>query len=702
MAQVKKGSYPSRQLRAGPAPLASFEDLPSDELESPDSLADLDENILNSQSSRPTDFDGSSTPRTLTASALSTPQFDSDGDSQFTITPCDGVKSHVPGLKTSSLSSLLKTGKEDDRASLSSTGGKKGSVSSLLSAGESSRPTREDSHRKGSWTDIFRSRSRSRSRSPQGSPQRLRKKSDSSMKYKSDTESNDKNDSKKEKGKFLSSLFKIGGKKSPKSKSPSPPKSPADFQPVPITEKIEKNRSAPSKQVESKLDSQTISETKETLNKTVTSKEESNKNITQNQLVNNKIIKKEEKRVRPTDIELESIHGLPSTTSRHKVEDHDNISHAEIESDTNKKESIPHHDSEGEHDHESSESELTFEVDKSKTTLETRDSEEDYEAQNLLNQDSMDTDEFPVAEFRFLPPEASQIQIKTPTRKQRLEVTTIPIERPRSTTPINIAPLEAFIQSATPSPDPGIEKIRLSLPGEQFILRPKSPKKGNLKSWQDFCEEGLHSPRLNKRPQNEDEFVLPLKSPTDDEYNLGTESPNKIPNSNSIEDSWVTFENITDDNTKNPNNLDISKKNANCKNVLDDKGESFQDNFQSEDFNKESVFTDCSCICHKCNCECHNVNVDMNSKHLHDSDSSISGATEIPKEQTEQSILDSQTDIFAKKIPKSFDINKCNCKCHKKCESDLTFLCDDCLSQNRNNKCVSSDKQNFSVEDKEQ
>lgn len=35
-ANVKKGSYPSRQRRFGPAPLASFEDLPSDDQNSPD------------------------------------------------------------------------------------------------------------------------------------------------------------------------------------------------------------------------------------------------------------------------------------------------------------------------------------------------------------------------------------------------------------------------------------------------------------------------------------------------------------------------------------------------------------------------------------------------------------------------------------------------------------------------------------------
>lgn len=700
MAQVKKGSYPSRQLRAGPAPLASFEDLPSDELESPDSLADLDDNILNSQSSRPTDFDGSSTPRTLTVSALSTPQFDSDGDSQFTLTPCDGVKNQIPiSSKTSSFSSLIKTGKDDDRASISSTGGKKGSISSLLSSGESSRPSREDSHRKGSWTDIFRSRSRSRSQSPQGSPQRLRKESDSSMKYKSDTETNDKNDSKKEKGKFLSSLFKIGGKKSPRSKSPSPPKSPADFQSVPIAEEIRKNKPILSKQVENKHDSSTISETKETLNSTtIPNEEELNKNKTENKLLNNKINKREEKRVRPTDIELESIHGLPKATNRHKIENHDNIIQAQIETNLNKKEIISHHDSdaEGEHDHESSESELTFEVENSsKTPLETRDSEEDYEAQNLLNQDSMDTDEFPMAEFRFPAPESSQIHVKTPTRKQRLEVTTIPIERPRSTTPINIAPLEAFIQSATPSPDPGIEKIRLSLPGEQFVFRPKSPKKGNLKSWQDFCEEGLHSPRLNKRPQNEEEFDLPLKSPAFDSDNLEQESQNPI----NEDSSWVTFENTVEVKSENPDSLNKSKKNLNCKNILDK--ERFQDDFQSGDFGEDSVFVDCTCICHTCSCNCHVVNVDdVNIKHLHDSDFTISGAKEL---STENSLLDSQTTIFTEKENhKDLDANKCNCNCHEQCESDLTFQCESCLSQRKNSKHFSSDKQNFSLEDKQQ
>lgn len=135
-------------------------------------------------------------------------------------------------------------------------------------------------------------------------------------------------------------------------------------------------------------------------------------------------------------------------------------------------------------------------------------SEDDFEAQNLLTQDSIDYDESSFTESVMVtmaqsmslqsPPET----VKSPTRKDRLEVQTIPIDRPRSTTPINIVPLEAYIRSSSISPDPNVEKIKLSLPGEQFTAsaRAKSPRKSNPSIWFEFCEKGLQSP-LQRRKQ---------------------------------------------------------------------------------------------------------------------------------------------------------------------------------------------------------
>lgn len=69
----------------------------------------------------------------------------------------------------------------------------------------------------------------------------------------------------------------------------------------------------------------------------------------------------------------------------------------------------------------------------------------DHEAQNLLSQESLEYDD--VIEVQMLVPMVTKSEPITPTRRQRLEVVTIPVERPRSATPMSVAPLEAFIAS---------------------------------------------------------------------------------------------------------------------------------------------------------------------------------------------------------------------------------------------------------------
>lgn len=143
----------------------------------------------------------------------------------------------------------------------------------------------------------------------------------------------------------------------------------------------------------------------------------------------------------------------------------------------------------------SSESELALD-----SVLAKQSSQDEFET--LLAQDSVESEDFlsslssSSAALAVPPPPPSRSPV--PSRQQRLEVVTIPIERPRSTTPINIAPLEAFLP-VSPEPCPP-DKIRLFLPGEQFTGRgPRSPRRGSLKSWLHFCEEGLQSPRCRKR-----------------------------------------------------------------------------------------------------------------------------------------------------------------------------------------------------------
>lgn len=64
-------------------------------------------------------------------------------------------------------------------------------------------------------------------------------------------------------------------------------------------------------------------------------------------------------------------------------------------------------------------------------------------------------------------------------RLQRLQVTTSPITRPRSTTPINVVTLDEYVIS---SPDqspasPAQDKLKITLPADEFSAKPRSPRR---------------------------------------------------------------------------------------------------------------------------------------------------------------------------------------------------------------------------------
>ena len=75
----------------------------------------------------------------------------------------------------------------------------------------------------------------------------------------------------------------------------------------------------------------------------------------------------------------------------------------------------------------------------------------------------------------------------------RLQVQTKPLERPRSTTPINIVSFDDYASVLGESPvdkSPNINKIRIRLPGEEFEARVKSPRKTRRES-SDFNDDHL-------------------------------------------------------------------------------------------------------------------------------------------------------------------------------------------------------------------
>lgn len=430
-APPKKGGYPSRQRRFGPAPLASFEDLPTD------------------------DQDSSPEPRspdTLIPSEVSTPQVEGDVDSLVTLTPCGSSVLTANGSPCSPVAPpLLEAPAPPSTESLT---------------------PEEPQRRKGSWTELFL-RGRSPQRSSSGtSPEPTTKG-------------------------FFSSLLKLGGRKSPRSPSPHSPS------PVPTAPRLSVTLhddqdgvpvdSLPNKVPESLPDSSMPNVTNKVAEKkpdkqldrqpdgSPSKKPEGNSKKRQSRTGGKKPDgAPDEPCARPQDLEIndpfdrtcllervcQSLADIPSASRRGSRESPEQLS---------------------------SESELTLDA-----VLAKQSSQDEFET--LLAQDSVESEEFLSVASAVAPPPPSRSPV--PTRQQRLEVVTIPIERPRSTTPINIAPIEAFLPVVSPEPCPP-DKIRLFLPGEQFTGRgPRSPRRSSLKSWLHFCEEGLQSPRSRKRSED--------------------------------------------------------------------------------------------------------------------------------------------------------------------------------------------------------
>lgn len=137
------------------------------------------------------------------------------------------------------------------------------------------------------------------------------------------------------------------------------------------------------------------------------------------------------------------------------------------------------------------------------------------ESAGLVSQDSYDDQDLPYVPTT-LPEERSMGIAIVPVRERALmDVKTFPVERPRSTTPLNISCLQEYCGAAALTEDLDIsitrgEKLRISLPRRDVRdsssasgvvgSRSKSPRRVSNTSWFDFAEQGiggagtLHSP----------------------------------------------------------------------------------------------------------------------------------------------------------------------------------------------------------------
>ena len=314
----------------------------------------------------------------------------------------------------------------------------------------------------------------------------------------------------------------------------------------------------------------------------------------------------------------------------------------------------------------SSESEVGFDENrlkhKKKTATDGKsvsESEEDFEAQTLLTQDSMDYDESSFADsfaanIAHSSNSTQHESVRSPTRKDRLEVTTIPIERPRSTTPINIVPLEAYIRSSSISPDPNVEKIKLSLPGEQFTTsaRAKSPRKSNPSIWFEFCEKGLQSP-LQRRKQRANSCFTTFES-------------QQNPFSNTNFDAFAANQALT----PSPGNLTPVTP---LEGFGDSKWPGFGDNFVNFDNILSANGVNESVEKFSCKCDCNTNNTSANSA-AEQLVSSTTSEPNSPKDESNNKNNNSVNTIDPHEYMEDQPlVSPCHCLCHRRADFALTL-----------------------------
>ncbi|XP_050712738.1 titin-like isoform X2 [Eriocheir sinensis] len=147
----------------------------------------------------------------------------------------------------------------------------------------------------------------------------------------------------------------------------------------------------------------------------------------------------------------------------------------------------------------------------------------DVENKGLVSQDSLEDGELPYVPTT-LPAERPMLVPMVPVRERATVVklhTMQSIDRPRSTTPFLPGRLEDYQQhqQVAGTPDSETDKMMISIPqkGPVKVLPTRSPKHQTSKTWEDFCQEGLRSPRTLRKQfkesslkQSEEDIPPPL------------------------------------------------------------------------------------------------------------------------------------------------------------------------------------------------
>lgn len=124
----------------------------------------------------------------------------------------------------------------------------------------------------------------------------------------------------------------------------------------------------------------------------------------------------------------------------------------------------------------------------------------DVENKGLVSQDSIEDGELPYVPTT-LPMERPLAAPMIPVKERTIKMQpTHSIDRPRSTTPLFPGRLEEYKPIAS-TPEGESDKMMISIPqtGPVKVLPTRSPKRQSSKSWEDFCQEGLQSPRTLRK-----------------------------------------------------------------------------------------------------------------------------------------------------------------------------------------------------------
>ena len=292
---------------------------------------------------------------------------------------------------------------------------------------------------------------------------------------------------------------------------------------------------------------------------------------------------------------------------------------------------------------------------------------EDHESTGLVLQESFD-DELPYVPVTLPEERSSGLRIIPTKERTQNELMTIPVERPRSTTPINPSSLDNYCERKhSDASEGGLvrgEKLRISLPKqkaeqtkEKIVHKGITRRISNLsnKSWTEFAEQNIQGVQQPNAPAtastsscvtsstvstNITTHSQPTIIKTEKTRHQSTSSqddvdqlppPPALPPRKSLTNKWIDFENI-------PEKRQPPKKITTIPSSSGNKDQTSDKNHPSKSAARHYVAPeDCQCDCH--HAQCHE------SSKRHDSDDQKQSPVEkTPTSEDSQPLLDDRAE----------------------------------------------------------